>query len=460
MIKKPLALILTTGITFSATVAQASAVDLSGIKVPAISSAMQETAILNNINWAGKPLLNLTAGEAAEFLDFIKRTGQAPAAEKSSGILSWFTDGASGAMSSVFSILGIIVASNVIQTGFNWYHNFVARKNCGYIDRLAEPMEALEKFDTYLSAIKGQKKAKEKLRKIVLSIVDEDKKRRLFSKNGFNYGARIIYMIGPSGVGKSYSADALTKVLTGKDSKPYIIEASDIDRQSDVSPADQLFGMRTKKVSNSEIYECSPLINQLKATPKMVVLINEYDKMHTPDLDERLRTAMDQGYFNVNGEKIDCSQAIFIITSNESSVFVEGGNQQFDADKIDDGTGSRTFVKHDKAFFNRVKLVEFDNLDKEAYKEIAAIPFSDLVERYKSEYGITLDLKNTLDEVAAKTEEINKGARPIYEMVDNLNEEILSSVVLKGAHGEQYRNKSYSISYDKIKDNFRIRQIN
>ena len=99
-----------------------------------------------------------------------------------------------------------------------------------------------------------------------------DERNKRISGTSKKRGANLIYLVGPSGVGKSLTAEILTKVLTGKDSKPYIVDPSDIDKESNIaSVVDQLFGMRTKKMNNSEYYEMSPLLTQLKSTPNMVV---------------------------------------------------------------------------------------------------------------------------------------------------------------------------------------------
>lgn len=406
-------------------------------------------SIPHAVSWQDKRVIDLTAEEVLSFLDAVKN--QNVEVKEESGLLAKL---GSSAFSNIFPYFCLYFAIFGLQKIISLYQQFSAKRNCGNIDTLNDPIKALELFDTYLSAIKGQTCAKEKMRNIVLSIVDENRKRQGFGANTKENGARVIYMVGPTGVGKSYSAEILTKVLTGINSKPYIVEASDIDTQSKSSPVEQLFGMRTKKVSNNETYECSPLITQIKSTPEMVVLINEYDKMHSPELDEKLRTIMDHGYINVNGEKIDCSKTIFIVTSNEdySSVNYSGKNDNFDS--TEDGTGSRTFVKHDPAFLNRIKLVEFENLSKEDYEEIAYVPFRSLVDSFKLNYDLDLDLKDTIKQVAEKIEKINKGARRVKEFADRLNNKILSELILKGIKGEQYKNKKYKVSYDINNDDF------
>lgn len=448
--KKLLAMFLAVTMIFSCSVCSSFATNfVEDVKEDLFNVAFNET----DTSWTNKKVLDLTVNELLYFLPLVNGKQEAPK-------FSMITSPLKSICSYVMPFFSIFIVSNLLQKVSSYYNNFTARKNCGDITSTSDPIEALNLFDTYLFAIKGQEKAKEKMRQILLNIVDENKKRNN-SYSNCSHGSRVIYMVGPSGVGKSYSAEILTKVLTGVNSKPYVIEASDIDNDSKVSAVDQLFGMRAKKVSNTEVYEASPLVTQIKSTPEMVVLINEYDKMHTKDLDEKLRTIMDHGYINVNGEKVDCSKTIFIITSNESSSSVNSGNQDLNH-AIDDGTGSRTRIFHDKAFLNRIRLVEFENLDKKTYKEIAAIPFTDLVTRYKTEYGLDIDLDDeNLEKIAEKVEEMNKGARIISsDFVDKLNDKILNDVIMKGINDQSYKGKKYKVIYNKEIDNYTLELIN
>lgn len=332
--------------------------------------------------------------------------------------------------------LGGMFAKNFIKEYFGSYFN----TTCGNIEEVVDPIEAIRRLDKYLETIKGQDEAKAELRRFVLNLID-DKNQRLkgLSKKK---GANIIYLVGPSGVGKSMSAETLTKVLTGDNSKPYIVEPSDIDKESKkASVVDQLFGMRTRKVNMNEIYEKSPLVAQVQATPNMVLIINEYDKMCTKELDEKLRTIADHGYVNVNGEMVDFSKVTIIITSNEDLGSVTKTEHK------DDGTGSRTQVEHDKAFLNRLKIVDFKNLSAKDYVEIEKPLFELLQQRYLSDYNVLVTFEDgLLEKVAKLVEQKNQGARPIQTFIDNINDKLLTDVILKGSNDKSYIGKTVNIS--------------
>lgn len=349
------------------------------------------------------------------------------------------------------SFVAILFAMQAVGMVRQYYQNFKTKMEAGKIEKPIDPVATMQILDMLMENVKGQEKAKQQIRSMVLNIVDKNAQfMAVNNSKKAGPGASVIYMVGPSGVGKSFSADIIRKVLSGFNAEPFVIEASDIDKQSKSSAVEQLFGMKIKRVSNSEVYEYAPFIQRIKAIPNTVVIINEYDKMHSPELDEKLRTIMDQGYINVNGKKIDCSAATFIITSNESYGSVNKGNNEFD--DVDDGTGSRTFINHDKAFLNRIKLIEFDNLSAFDYKQIATVPFAQLAARYKVQYGINLDLNGTIDAVAQRVEELNKGARPIFTYLESLNDKLLNEVVLQKLNSGS-RNIKYRVSFENDKFN-------
>lgn len=349
------------------------------------------------------------------------------------------------------SFVTILFAMQAVGMVRQYYQNFKTKMEAGKIEKPIDPVATMQILDMLMENVKGQEKAKQQIRSMVLNIVDKNAQfMAVNNSKKAGPGANVIYMVGPSGVGKSFSADIIRKVLSGFNAEPFVIEASDIDKQSKSSAVEQLFGMKIRRVSNSEVYEYAPFIQRIKAIPNTVVIINEYDKMHSPELDEKLRTIMDQGYINVNGEKIDCSAATFIITSNESYGSVNKGNNEFD--DADDGTGSRTFINHDKAFLNRIKLIEFDNLSAFDYKQIATVPFAQLAARYKVQYGINLDLNGTIDAVAQRVEELNKGARPIFTYLELLNDKLLNEVVLQKLNSGS-RNIKYRVSFENDKFN-------
>ena len=177
-------------------------------------------------------------------------------------------------------------------------------------------------------------------------------------------------------------------------------------------------------------------------------MIEEYDKMWSKDLENLLRTIVDQGKVNIDGKVIDFSKAIFIITSNEDHCSLFNCNSD-EPDK--DKTGSRTKIKHDITAMNRFKLIEFDNLSNEDYKQLAKKLFNEVAENYKNKYKITVNTDGMLDGTANKAEKINRGARPI---INNIKTSLIYAVnkTRKNCEGVN----SFKASYDEQKGEIKI----
>ena len=184
--------------------------------------------------------------------------------------------------------------------------------------------------------------------------------------------------------------------------------------------------------------------------------------MCTPALDEVLRTVMECGVVNVNGEKIDCSGILFILTSNEDKVSMEGFDKG-DSTKLDKESIAKGFTRvwHDKSFLNRVRKVEFKNLSHESYEIIVKNHFDLLAEFWADakNAGITLTIdENTIKDLATEVENLNQGARSIDLKILPLLQGEIGNKIKMAPDLDFYRNKTLKVSYDMQNKKFKLTQ--
>lgn len=409
-----------------------------------LSVALSLLLLLNPVNSCNAAAASATegslVGSAFGFLDDWKRMVNENPIIKTIGLIDF----------TMRSVSGI---AHSVQGYWDFFRN-CARKiksKCAKVNQNMD--EVIENFDKELDVIEGQDEAKQKMKEYLSSIIDA---RNEAKENKKPYGkGDVLYMIGASGVGKTFSADCLAKAIMGNSDDAIRIDSSCFEASPHMSVKSQLLYMRTKQnnKNNMNYYMDNSLAAQIASNPKRVLILDEYDKWGTPAVDEFLRTIMDKGVIYRDGEKIDCSEILVLVLSNEDSSSVTAGNNM--GVFKDDGTGSRTHVKHDKSFLNRLKIIEFKNLATDAYEKIAQRQLKQITERYKEKYNINLDLGETAKKIAIRTEKVNQGAREIEKILAKLKTAIIT-------RRQQLKNTSeitFSVEYDVENDEFTLKLL-
>lgn len=296
--------------------------------------------------------------------------------------------------------------------------NVKSRSKCNY--RKINFLPSKLNFQKRMSGIIGHEREKQEIMNKVLGWIEAKRNHNLTNKTG----GLVLYLVGSSGVGKTMAAEAVAAELLGNGAKaPMTVSLSSIDTASSASTAEQLFGVVEETVNgNLKIKKVSPLLNQIKRNPKTVIIINEYDKLQKRDgsLDNCLWDIADNGMIDINGEKIDCSQAVIIATSNEAPSCV-GKKDSF----VDDG--STTYIVHNKAFINRINPIVFDSLSEKEYEIIFNTRLKEVVNDYKEKYKLNINMsKSEIDKVVKDIVKANRGAREANAYINNLYAQLVS----------------------------------
>lgn len=251
-----------------------------------------------------------------------------------------------------------------------------------------------------LSDVKGQDTA---IDSIIDSICGWSESR----KNSLDpaKGGLVIHMAGVSGTGKSMTANILTNQLSKNSA--IRISYSSIDTNDKRSCAEQLFGSYIRKSSLNTDVKCNTkYAAQLIHNPKVVVQIDEFDKfmMRDDSMQALLWDVADTGRLKIDKDTyIDCSDTIFILTSNASRESLKmkiGKTQQDDSDSLES-------VNFKQAFLNRITSVYFENFSEKIYKEILLDKLKPIKVYYSKRYNISL---NFSDDV------INKITKELHDM--------------------------------------------
>jgi ATP-dependent Clp protease ATP-binding subunit ClpA len=233
--------------------------------------------------------------------------------------------------------------------------------------------------------------------------------------------------LGPTGTGKTELAKLLSKNL---DMPLLKYDMSEYGEKHSVSsligPPPGYVGFGDSQVGGGR------LINDLSKNPHAIMLFDEVEKAH-PDIFNIFLQMLDEGTITgSNGKKVNCKNAIIIMTSNLGSADGERNNIGFGSqDKQgEDDKALKEFFKPE--FRNRVDLIcKFNKLDSLAIKKIVIKFTDDLKKSLIEKHNINLLLTEPVVEYLAEQGYDKKmGARPLARKIDELIRVPLSKKVL------------------------------
>ena len=250
----------------------------------------------------------------------------------------------------------------------------------------------------------------------------------------------VFMFLGPTGVGKTYLAQALAEFLFGDEDAIITLDMSEYMEKFSVS---RLTGAPPGYVGYEEGGE---LTEKVRRRPYSVVLLDEIEKAH-PDVFNILLQIMDNGRLSDNlGHTVDFRNTVLIMTSNlGAEQIVRGSNLGFQAEK--EGTLSYEEMKNRvmselkrsfrPEFLNRLdEVIVFHALNKKEVKKIVDMLLEEkkeLLQEKEMNIEITQEARNL---IAQEGYDPDFGARPLRRAIQKLIDNSLSEEILKGRFKE------------------------
>ena len=266
--------------------------------------------------------------------------------------------------------------------------------------------------------------------------------------------------LGPTGVGKTELAKALTR---------YIFDTEDALIRADMSEYMEKFSV-SRLVGAPPGYvgyeEGGQLTEKVRRKPYSVVLIDEIEKAH-PDVFNILLQVLDEGILTDGmGRKVDFRNTIIIMTSNigakDIKSFGAGSGMGFTAP--DDSTGNYKAMKStiedalkrvfNPEFLNRIDdIIVFHPLEKQHIFNIIDITAGKLFKRLH-EMGIEVEIDEKAKEfLVDKGYDQKYGARPLKRALQKYVEDPLAEEMLKGRFSE---GSTIRIAFDEKENELRF----
>ena len=228
----------------------------------------------------------------------------------------------------------------------------------------------------------------------------------------------IFFLTGPSGVGKTETALALTEQLYGNDSNITVINMSEFKEEHKVS---MLVGSPPGYVGYGE---GGVLTEAVRRKPYSVILLDEMEKAH-PGVQDIFYQVFDKGMLkDGEGRDIDFKNTIIIMTSNAGTDLTM--KLCSDPETMPDAEGLTAALKPEllntfkPAFLGRVNIVPYLPLNDEILADIARLQVGLIINRVKDNYQAKLTVTDSvINHIVSRCTEVDSGARNIHNILNN-----------------------------------------
>ena len=315
-----------------------------------------------------------------------------------------------------------VTEEEIAEVVSNWTHIPVNKLVESERDRILNMDEVLHK------RVIGQDEAVEAVTEAII--------RSRSGIGSFEKPIGSFIFLGPTGVGKTELAKALTEAMFDDEKNLIRIDMSEYMEKHSVS---RLVGSPPGYVGYEE---GGQLTESVRRKPYSVVLFDEIEKAH-PDVFNILLQVLDDGRLTDNqGRTVDFKNTIIIMTSNIGSEnLLDGINQdgEISEDAREEVMDKMKFTFRPE-FLNRVdNIVLFKPLTENEVYDILDKDMKEIEDRL-SERQITVELDKVAKElILARAYDVHYGARPIKRFLQKYVETELGRKLLKGEVSDEDR---------------------
>jgi type VI secretion system protein VasG len=245
----------------------------------------------------------------------------------------------------------------------------------------------------------------------------------------------VFMMVGPSGVGKTETAIALSDILYGGDRNMVVINMSEYKEEHKIS---RLTGSAPGYVGFGE---GGVLTEAVRRKPYSIVLLDEVEKSHV-SVQEIFYQVFDKGMLQDDkGNDVDFKNTIIILTSNVGTDTIT--KLCADPDTRPDATGLAEALRPDllkvfkPALLGRCTLVPYFALSDEVIRKIINLQLRRIVDRMRVNHKAKLTFDEKLIEaIASRCKEVESGARNVDQILTGtLLPELSREVLARMAEG-------------------------
>jgi ATP-dependent Clp protease ATP-binding subunit ClpC len=241
--------------------------------------------------------------------------------------------------------------------------------------------------------------------------------------------------LGPTGVGKTELAKALSAALFGSEKALIRFDMSEYMEKHSVS---KLIGSPPGYVGHDE---GGQLTEQVKLNPYSVLLLDEIEKAHFDIFNILLQVFEDGQLTDSHGNTIDFKNAIIIMTSNIGARYLVDRSQvgfstkqEENQEKVEDLILNEVKKLFNPEFLNRLdEVILFESLSEEDLRQIVELLLRQVNENVApKEIKINVQ-ENAKDWIIRKTcHDRSYGARPLRRAIQRYIEDSVAELIIQG----------------------------
>jgi len=240
----------------------------------------------------------------------------------------------------------------------------------------------------------------------------------------------VFLLCGPSGVGKTETAQALAELLYSGDDSLITINMSEFQEAHTVST---LKGAPAGYVGYGQ---GGVLTEAVRRRPYSVVLLDEVEKAH-PDVHEMFFQVFDKGYMeDAEGRYIDFRNTLILLTSNVGTDLIttlcEDEEMAPAADGLAQALRPELLKVFPPALLGRLTVLPYRPLVPAVLRDIVRLQLDRVVRRVDDNLGARLDYDEAVVElIVSRCQEVASGGRMIDAILTNSMLPELSVTVLE-----------------------------
>jgi type VI secretion system protein VasG len=255
----------------------------------------------------------------------------------------------------------------------------------------------------------------------------------------------VFLFVGPSGVGKTETALALSELLYGGEENVITINMSEYQESHTVS------GLKGSPPGYVGYGEGGVLTEAVRKRPYSVVLLDEVEKAH-PDVMELFYQVFDKGRLeDGEGRRIDFKNTLIILTSNIGTDTIM--KVCADAETMPDWQGLTEMLRPEllkrfkPAFLGRLKVVPYYPITDKNMRLIVKLKLDRIAKRMLENRNVAFVYDAELIEaIGSRCKEVESGARNIDHILTNaLLPEMSKELLSRMATGQKLREIKVSL---------------